>query len=166
MGKKDFSAANCLTAYIGESEDIRDTVLEFSCNVDDMTGEEIAFCCERLFEAGAREVYTVPIAMKNGRPGTLIRFLCTEEKREELLRALFRHSSTLGVRELPTRREILRRESRVLETEAGPVRLKSSSGHGVSTEKLEFEDLRRIALERGISLREARALAQRARDDT
>ena len=164
MGRKDFPAANCLTAYLGESGDAADTILEFSCNVDDMTGEEIAFCCERLFDAGAREVYTVPIAMKKGRPGTLIRFLCTEDKRGELLQTLFRHSSTLGVRELPTRREILRRESRVLETEAGPVRLKVSAGHGVTTEKMEFDDLRRIALERGLSLREARRLAEEAQE--
>lgn len=160
MGKKDFEAANCLRAFWGEAEGNSDTVLEFSCNVDDMTGEEIAFCCEQLFAAGAREVYTVPISMKKGRPGTLIRFLCDEDKRQKLLETLFRHSSTIGVRELPTRRHVLRRESRRIDTPYGPVNLKESSGFGVRRQKLEFEDLRRIALEQEISLREARQLAE------
>ena len=64
MGKKDFEAANCVRAMLGETESRGDTVLELSCNVDDMTAEAIGFAMERLFAGGALEVYTVPIGMK------------------------------------------------------------------------------------------------------
>ena len=63
MGKKDFEAANCVRAMLGESEAAADEVCELSCNLDDMTGEAAGYAAERLFEAGALDVYTVPIGM-------------------------------------------------------------------------------------------------------
>ena len=73
MGKKDFKTANCVRALWGETEERNDAVLELSCNVDDMTGEEMGFAMERLFDAGALEVYTVPIGMKKTAPAPCFR---------------------------------------------------------------------------------------------
>ena len=70
MGKKDFPAANCVRALLGESADRTELVPELSFNVDDMTAEEIGFCMDRLFEGGAFEVFTIPVGMKKNRPGT------------------------------------------------------------------------------------------------
>ena len=92
----------------------------------------------------------------------MVTVLCKPEQREELIRCLFRHTTTLGVRESVCLRYILRRGFYTVETEAGPVRFKTAEGFGVSREKPEFEDLARIARERGISLREAAALAEMA----
>ena len=78
MGKKNFEAANCIRAMLGEREGKTDAVLELSCNVDDMTAEQIGFAMERLFDGGALEVYTIPIGMKKSRPGALIRVMCRE----------------------------------------------------------------------------------------
>ena len=152
MGKKDFEAANCVRAMLGETNDKSDTVLELSCNVDDMTAEAIAFATERLFEGGANEVYTVPIGMKKSRPGTLIRVMCKEQDREKFIGLLFRHTTTIGVREAVTHRYVLDRRIETLNTPYGEVRRKVSSGYGVSRAKYEYDDLSRIAKERNISL--------------
>ena len=76
MGTKDFPAANCVRALLGESEDKKDVVLELSCNMDDMTAEQIGFAINRLFECVALDVYTIPIGMKKSRPGTLLGTIC------------------------------------------------------------------------------------------
>ena len=156
MGKKDFPTANCVRAFLGETEDKTDVMLELSCNVDDMTAEEIGFAMDRLFEGGAREVYTVPIGMKKSRPGTLLRVICPEEERDAMVRLLFRHTSTIGVREAVTRRYVLDRRVETLETADGPVRRKISAGYGVERVKYEYDDLAKIAGEQGISLAEVR----------
>ncbi|MBP3729571.1 MAG: LarC family nickel insertion protein, partial [Lachnospiraceae bacterium] len=158
-GKKDFPVANCLRAMLGEAQDAseEDTVIELNCNVDDMTAEEIAFAMERFFEAGAVEAYTIPVNMKKGRPGTLIRVICCPEKKEALIREIFRHTTTIGLRENLTKRHIMDRRITEVDAYWGKVRVKVSEGFGVTREKAEFEDLARIARERDITLAEARA---------
>ena len=158
MGKKDFEAANCVRAMLGQTEDGTDEMLELSCNVDDMTAEQIGFALERVLESGARDAYTVPIGMKKSRPGTLIRVICPEEERERMLKLLFRHTTTLGVRETRTRRYVLSRTVTALDTPFGTVRRKDASGYGVTRSKYEYEDLARIARERDISVSQAAAL--------
>ncbi|MBR3473693.1 MAG: nickel pincer cofactor biosynthesis protein LarC [Oscillospiraceae bacterium] len=160
-GTKDFRTANILRAFLGEGEDGAETVLELRCNLDDSTPEEIGFAMERLFEAGALDVFTAPIGMKKNRPGIMLTVLCKQERRDELLRCLFRHTGTLGVRETLCPRYTLRRSLRTVETEAGPVRVKTAEGFGVRREKPEYEDLARIAREKGISLRQAAALLEK-----
>ncbi len=154
MGKKDFEAANCVRAMLGESGDTSDKVLELSCNVDDMTAEAIAYATEKLLEGGARDVYTVPIGMKKGRPGTLVCVLITPKDREKMVELIFRHTTTLGIREAELNRHILKREIENVETPFGTVRRKVSSGYGVTRTKYEYEDLARIADEQGIGIAE------------
>lgn len=154
MGKKDFQAANCVRAFIGETEDNTDTVLELSCNVDDMTAEAIGFALEKILEEGALDVYTMPIGMKKSRPGTLLRVMCKEADRQKMLELLFKHTTTLGIREARTQRYILDRKITTVETPYGTVHRKESGGYGVSRAKYEYEDIARIARERGMSVAE------------
>ncbi|MCR4897157.1 MAG: nickel pincer cofactor biosynthesis protein LarC [Lachnospiraceae bacterium] len=163
MGKKDFPVANCVRAMLGETEDDTDSVLELSCNVDDMTGEEVGFAMEKLFAGGAREVYTVPVGMKKSRPGLLLRVICSMEDREKMIRLIYRYTTTIGVRETVMKRYILEREMDHVHTTCGDVRVKTSTGYGVKRRKYEYEDLARIAREQGISLEEAREIV-RAQD--
>lgn len=160
MGKKDFPAANCVRAILGETEvdgSVDDAaVLELSFNVDDMTAEDIAFAADRLFEAGALEVYTVPVGMKKSRPGTLVRVLCRPSDRDAQLTAIFRHTTTIGVREAVTHRHVLERRIEVVSTPYGDIRRKVSTGYGVTRYKYEHDDLARIARETGLSLSEIR----------
>lgn len=158
MGKKDFAAANCIRAMLGESEERRDEIIELSCNVDDMTGEEIGFAMERLFEGGALDVYTIPIGMKKNRPGTLIRVMCSEEKKDEIIRLLFRHTTTIGLRQQKLSRYVLDRTVEEKTSGVGKIRIKNSSGYGTERKKYEFEDLARIAKEKNLSLKEVKDL--------
>lgn len=159
MGTKDFDTANCVRAMLGETENRTfETIVELSANVDDMTAEQIGFAAERLFEAGAVEVYTIPIGMKKSRPGTLLRAIVKQAEKESVLRAFFRHTTTLGVREIETKRHVLSRTVDAHETPFGTVRVKRAEGCGVVREKAEYEDLARIANERNLTLSEAAAL--------
>ena len=156
MGHKDFPRANCLRAMLGDTAaDIGD-VYELACNLDDMTGEDIAFAMERLLEAGALDVYTVPIGMKKSRPGVMLCVLCREEQREEMARLLLRHTTTLGVRESRHRRYTLSRAEETVDTPWGPVARKLSQGWGVRRQKPEYEDLARIAREQDLPLDQVR----------
>lgn len=156
MGKKDFPRANCVRAILGESADKTDDVLELRCNLDDMTAEDLGFAVEKLLEGGALDAFTVGVGMKKSRPGTLLCVLCRPEDRETMLRLLFLHTTTLGVRELSMRRTVLTRRTEVLDTPCGPVRKKISTGFGVRREKLEYEDLARIARAEELSLEAVR----------
>lgn len=174
MGTKDFEAANCLRAFLGEAEigvkgdaqpsdsnPYKDEIYELSCNIDDMSGEEIVFAAERLFEAGALDVFTSPINMKKGRPGILLSILCKEDKKNEIVKAIFKHTSTLGIREAHCARYILKRDIEETETPSGVFRTKHSEGYGIRRSKLEYDDLARLAREKNISLREAKELAKK-----
>lgn len=155
MGKKDFPRANCVRALLGETEAPIDAIVELRCNVDDMTGEAIGFALEQLLGSGALDAFTVPVGMKKSRPGVLITVLCREEKKEAMVHLLLKHTTTLGVREFPCRRYALSRTMEVVNTPFGPVRKKVSSGYGVRREKMEYDDLAKIAKEQHISLAEA-----------
>ncbi len=152
MGKKDFPIANCIRALLGETEECSDTIVQLCCNLDDMTAEAIGFAEEQLFAAGALEVYTIPAQMKKSRPGILLSVLCQEKEKAKIIRLIFQHTTTLGIRENISRRYILSRDVKNIKTELGDVRVKMSSGYGVVREKFEYEDIARIAREQGISL--------------
>ena len=135
-----------------------DEIFELACNLDDMTPEDVGFAMERLLEAGALDVYTLPIGMKKNRPGTMLCVLCKPEDRQRMAEGMFRYTTTLGIRETAHGRYVLRRESRTRETPFGPVREKLAEGFGVSRRKPEYEDIRRIALEQGLSPRQVREM--------
>ena len=157
MGKKDFPRANCVRVLLGETTGQKDAVWELSCNVDDMTGEEIGFALERLLEQGALDVFTMPIGMKKSRPGIILTVICREGDKDKLAEMLFRYTTTLGVRETRCQRKTLERRIVTEETPYGPVRKKISQGYGVVREKWEYEDLARIAKEQNLSLAQLRS---------
>lgn len=156
MGKKDFQRLNCVRAMLGETADGEDVIYELDCNVDDMTGEAMGFAMERLFAAGALEVYTLPVNMKKSRPGMLLRVMCREAEREKMAREIFTHTTTIGIREKKCRRYVLDRTMSETHTSWGDVRCKISEGYGVKRSKYEYEDLAKIAVEQGVSLEEIR----------
>ena len=164
MGTKEFDAANCVRAFWGETARQDGTVAELSCNLDDMTAEAIAFAMEALLDAGALDVWAAPVTMKKSRPGTVLTVLCREEEREHMAELLFRHTTTIGVREHICRRYTLDRAEHTVSTQYGDVRCKTSHGYGVTRTKYEYEDLRRIAVQQKLPLAEVEALARAGRD--
>ena len=154
MGKKDFEQANCVRAFLGSTNEKASEITELSCNIDVMTGEKIAFAMEKLFEAGALEVYTIPVGMKKSRPGILLSVMCNEAKKDEMVSLIFKHTTTLGIRENVSKRYTLKREIIKKETPFGEIRIKRSEGFGVVREKYEYEDLAAIARKTGLSIEE------------
>lgn len=152
MGNKDFPAPNCVRAMLGEAAGQTDAVLELSCNLDDMTGEAVGFAMEQLLDAGALDVYTTPIGMKKNRPGVLFTVLCRPAEKDKFVHLLFRHTTTLGIRECVHHRCTLTRRTETVQTPYGPVRQKVAEGYGVERKKYEYEDLAQIARENDLPL--------------
>ena len=156
MGKKDFDRANCLRAFLGESEGEREQITKLECNLDDMTGEDIGFATEQLLAAGARDVFTQPVYMKKNRPGILLSVICLPEEADRLAEVMMKHTTTLGIRRQDMSRYALRRRVETVSTAHGEVWVKRAAGMGAERVKPEYEDLTAIAREKGLSLNEVR----------
>ena len=141
-------------------------ITEISCNLDDMTGEDIAFAAEHILQAGALDVFTESIYMKKGRPAVKLTVLARPEDEERLAGEIFRHTSTIGVRIHTDRRYELARRSEQRKTPLGTIEVKISEGFGVRKEKIEFASLKQIAETSGKSVAEVRAaLAEEAKKE-
>jgi hypothetical protein len=161
MGKKKFPVLNALRAFLGESEDSSDKIWELSCNLDDMTPEDIGFAMELLLQAGALDVFTTPIGMKKCRPGILLTALVKEEDRQTIVKLMLLHTTTIGVRQKEVIRSILDRQEHILSTSIGEVKVKKCQGYGIKKSKPEFEDLQKIALEKQLPLSQVRKIIQK-----
>lgn len=162
MGTKEFEAANCVRALLGQTDAPAEQIAELCCNLDDMTPEAVGFAMEQLLQDGALDVYTTPIGMKKCRPGVLLTVLCRPEDRERLTQRLLRHTTTLGVRMAQLERRTLRRETRTVHTPDGDVRVKTAIGSGIAREKVEYDDLAQLARKKGCTLSEAEAIVRDA----
>ncbi len=169
MGMKDFEQANCIRAMLGEcggpvtpsdiapsyiAEDggSSDTVIELACNLDDMTPEAIGFAVGALLDEGALDVWTEAIGMKKNRPGIKLCCLCRPEDRDRIVRAVFKNTTTIGIREYECGRYTLDRSISEIKTPYGSVRSKVSRGYGVEREKPEYDDLAELAHRNGVSI--------------
>lgn len=147
---------NALRAMILESgeegESLECLVLE--CQVDDTQPECIGHFTVKALEAGALDVFTVPVQMKKQRPGTLITVLCDPASRDRILDLLFQETTTFGVREALTTRTILQRAFESVETAYGPVRIKIGTWKGKQvTSSPEFEDCVTLAATNKVPVR-------------
>jgi uncharacterized protein (TIGR00299 family) protein len=148
-GTKDFKTQpNVLRLLVGTAANPADadTVWLLETNLDDVTGEVIGYTTERLFAAGALDVWTTAIQMKKQRPGIVLSVLAKDEKAGELERIMFRETGTLGVRRCRYTRTKQPRAEGTAQTPWGPVRLKAG--------KPEYEDCARIAREHNVPLRD------------
>lgn len=137
------------------------TVLE--ANIDDMPAELMAPLPETLIEAGARDAWLTPILMKKGRPGQLLSALCDPQTADAVERAMFVHSSTLGVRRQEVMRTSLAREQQTVNTPWGEVRVKIGRlGGDVVNRAPEFEDCRALAQQASVPIQEVYQAAQAA----
>lgn len=161
IGARDTEIPNVLRVMLGETgEDAADGLEHepaflLECNIDDMNPEFYDHVMDRLFTAGARDVYLTPIIMKKSRPAVTLSVLCTPGDEENIRRVLLRETSTLGVRKLPVERTILKRDTITVVTRFGPVRVKRAFwGEDIIKSKPEFEDVRKLADEQGVSIQE------------
>jgi len=153
MGTKDFERANCVRAFIGSvNAGGDDEVVELICNLDDMTSEAIAFAQQILLDEGALDVYITPIVMKKNRAGFMFTCMCRNETKDKMAGLIFKHTTTIGIRENISRRYTLQREQAEVQTKYGSVRMKTAHGFGVKRSKPEYEDIARIARENGLAI--------------
>ncbi|MCI6239023.1 MAG: nickel pincer cofactor biosynthesis protein LarC [Lachnospiraceae bacterium] len=180
MGKKDFSRANCVRALLGQTTDdedgqdgARDEVSELSCNLDDMTPEDLSFAMNQLFEAGALDVFTTPAGMKKSRPGIVLNALCHREQKASVIKAFFTYTTTLGIREKICQRYIMKSSFETVtlsradfgtsapedcqKTASIPVKI--SRGYGTVQRKPEFEQVAEAAEAFGVPTAEVRRKA-------
>ncbi len=156
-GTKEFGdVANVLRLMLGERDEeaAGDDATVIETNIDDMTPEALGFLMERLFAAGALDVAFASLYMKKNRPGTLVSVICLPADRDRLCRLILTESTAIGVRSYPVRRMTLEREQHELASSLGPVRVKTVRMEGSERSSLEFDDCRRIAMERQLSLHE------------
>ncbi|MDY3118168.1 MAG: nickel pincer cofactor biosynthesis protein LarC [Peptoniphilus sp.] len=154
-GSKDGVLANVLRIFLLETEEACVPVF-YSCNLDDMTGEAMGFCMERLFDAGARDVSFAPIFMKKNRPGYRLDVLTDGGREKDVLDALFTHTTTLGVKKIPLEKIELPRAIRDVSTEFGPVATKFARYKDLEKIAPEYEDVKALAVKHGISMEAVR----------
>jgi uncharacterized protein (TIGR00299 family) protein len=160
MGTRDFERANCVRVFMGSASGVaggirpNERVVELVCALDDMTPEAVAFAHEELLSAGALDVYAVPAVMKKGRAGVELTCICRIEDRGAVVPLLFKHTTTLGIRERVVGRYALERGQSVTQTKYGEVRVKTASGFGVTKSKPEYGDTAALAREHGVSIGE------------
>ena len=160
MGTKDFDKANCVRVYMGETNEAgynsadhnSDEVIELVCNLDDMTPEALSFAHQRLADEGALDVCIAPIIMKKGRAGYSLTCMCRISDCDKMRSLIFKHTTTLGMREYTSRRYTLKREFGIIQTQFGDVRTKTSHGFGVQRYKPEHDDIAEIAKKHNMSV--------------
>ena len=172
-GQRDLDQQpNILRLMIGDSTEkpastasAEDRVWVLETNLDDLSGEMIGYCTNRLWEAGALDVFTTAIQMKKNRPGVTLSVLCPEENIEPIEAILFEETTTLGIRRWPASRHILARQSHSVETSWGPIEGKVAwLSDGTPRFAPEFESCRKAAETHAIALRAVYETAQRAFD--
>jgi uncharacterized protein (TIGR00299 family) protein len=156
---------NVLRLFIGEAAARRDDagleedIAVLEANLDDMSPQIYGFFAERALQAGALDVFSVPVQMKKNRPGQLITVLCNPADQEKFSDLLFRETTTLGVRQSIVKRRTLQRESLTVQTSLGSIRMKVARLHGhILNFAPEYEDCQKVAAERGVPLK--RVLAE------
>lgn len=133
------------TSWIGRSEyttEMSDTIVSLSCNIDDMSPEDLGFAFEVLTDSSETlDVYMQPIQMKKSRPGTMLTVLVRPEFVDSVARKIFQMTTTIGIRKTNMSRLVLNRQIDERETPLGKMRVKVSEGFGVKRTKPEFDDV-------------------------
>jgi pyridinium-3,5-bisthiocarboxylic acid mononucleotide nickel chelatase len=156
-GQKEFPGRpNLFRLVIGSTQAgwKQEEMLVIETNIDDMNPEFYDYVLERLFTAGARDVFLSPIQMKKNRPATLLRVIADPSKREQLSKIIFHETSTIGIRYYPVGRMILDRKLISVGTRFGKVRVKViEQPDGTKRATPEYDDLKRIASAKEIPLK-------------
>jgi uncharacterized protein (TIGR00299 family) protein len=146
---------NVLRVMLGEA-DVRATeeVCVVETNIDDLSPQLYDITQDRLFEAGALDVFTAPVFMKKNRPATLLTVLCSEQALRNIVAVLFAETTTLGVRISRCGRLCMERETVVLATEYGDIRIKVACWDGEQAKAMpEYDDVKAAALRNGVPAR-------------
>jgi uncharacterized protein (TIGR00299 family) protein len=163
--RDDPKRPNVLRVLLGREVDRpaveRVTVVE--CEIDDMNPQIFGIAMDKLYAAGALEVFYVPVQMKKNRPGTLLTVIAPTDRRAAVAEVIFRETTTIGLRHSEVERECLQREIVTVATRLGDVRFKIARRDGrVMNAVPEFEDCAKLAAANNLSVKEVQAMAVQA----
>ncbi len=168
-GSRDFpDRANLLRIFVGEKTTLpeSDEVIQLETNLDDVSPEIIAYTKQKLFDAGAVEIFTQSIQMKKNRPGVLLCVLCRPADLDRMETIIFTETATFGIRRTLMQRSKRARQSCVIETPWGQLHGKLGWRHGEKPVfTAEFESCAKIATEQKIPIRQVYRAAERAFDE-
>jgi hypothetical protein len=163
LGSKDSPIPNVLRLYLGEisvdalKADDPETgeAVIIECNIDDMNPELYDALMERLFAAGAHDVFLTPIIMKKSRPAVMVSVLCDVGKQKAIEKVFWLNSSTFGLRSYKVAKSMLRRETVKVKTKYGEITVKSGYlNERIIKSKPEYEDCKRLAKENGVTIQD------------
>ncbi|MBN1472838.1 MAG: nickel pincer cofactor biosynthesis protein LarC [Syntrophaceae bacterium] len=161
LGSKDSAVPNVLRVFLGEipaaalpDTEIGDAVM-IECNIDDMNPELYDNLMELLFSAGAHDVFFTPVIMKKSRPAATVSVLCDLSKQPFMEEILWFNSSTFGLRSYKVTKSMLARKTVKVKTKYGEIKLKCGYLSGrIIKSKPEYEDCKRLAKEKGVSIKD------------
>lgn len=158
-GKKDIGQPNILRAYYTASDEQSfDNILQLNFTVDDMTGESLSFALDKVLDSGALDAYFIPVYMKKNRPAYEMTVICKPTDRDKIIKAIFKNTNTIGIRYSNFSRAVLVRNIKSIQTEFGEIQVKTSCGFESETVKIEYESIKKVALENNLSLSKAEKL--------
>jgi uncharacterized protein (TIGR00299 family) protein len=162
-GRSDFSIPNVTRIIIGEMLDdsAAGDVVVLETNLDDMSPQHFELAQERLLQAGALDVWTSAIGMKKSRPGVLLSAIAPIDRADACAQTMLRETTTLGVRMNTVRRLTAVREIVKVSTPMGDVRVKRARIDGGLRQTLEYDDVLKIARERGEPISEIASVLER-----
>jgi hypothetical protein len=176
-GRSDFPFANVLRVVIGDElveesaasavpgADGTGAVEQIETNIDDMNPQLYEHLFERMFAAGALDVWIVPAQMKKGRPGTIVGALAPPDRADAVAAVLLAETTTIGVRRWTVRRDIGVRMVETVESEMGSFRIKIAQTPAGPRARPEYDDIRAIAQRDGAALIDVMRRAERLADD-
>ena len=171
VGSRNIGGPNALRVFLGEDvtadgETQNDDIIVINSNIDDSSGEDLGYVLEKLMDAGALDVSYSPIFMKKNRPAYRLEVICRAETREKLSEIIFDETTTIGVRYYVVQREELTRVRTLVDTELGQIEAKqvsTASGHTYTYP--EYESMKTIASELGISMKSVRTAFEKGLRD-
>lgn len=155
-GKRNYERPSFLRAMMLKEGIDGDKICRLETNIDDCPGEILGYTMERLFEAGAKDVYYTPVFMKKNRPAYQLSVICSPEDTEKMEKIIFKETTTIGIRRQILERSILRREIKVADTCLGNAKVKVCTyPDGEQAVYPEYEDVARLAKKNSISCQKA-----------
>lgn len=153
-GKRESERSGILRAMIVEPASDETHAVKLESNIDDCSGETLGYTSERLFDAGARDVFFSPIYMKKNRPAYMLTVICRDSDVEEMEKIIFSETTTIGIRRSHVEREVMDRRIDEVDTPLGRMDVKVCSYGGIARTYPEYDSLSRLCKEKGISYRE------------
>lgn len=163
-GKRETGRLNALRIFLGETthdgnankynDEYKEDVLVLETNIDDMTSEALAYTAEKLFDRGALDVFFTPVYMKKGRPAVKLSVISKPDIEKQIIEVILSETTTLGIRRYETKRYCMNRETLIVQTTFGKVRVKRAWAGNIEKFSPEYEDCREIAQKHNIPIQE------------